>query len=84
VSAAKERHNFLIGGFRRWRELAELKDMVRLGACLPGDEQRIVMVKRLLTQWHVLRKRRAESHAKTHERRTEVRLNSVDARRTYQ
>jgi hypothetical protein len=30
------------------RELAELKEMVRLGAGLPGDEQRIEMIKGLL------------------------------------
>jgi hypothetical protein len=38
-------------------ELAELKEMVRLGAGLPGDEQRIARAQCLLTQWHVLCKR---------------------------
>jgi hypothetical protein len=47
------------------RELVELKEMVRLGAGVPGDEQRIEMAKCLLTQWHVLCERSAENHAKT-------------------
>jgi hypothetical protein len=55
-------------------ELAELKEMVRLGAGLPGDEQRIARAQCLLTQWHVLCKRRVENHAETHERQAQVRL----------
>ncbi|HUI21062.1 MAG TPA: WW domain binding protein 11 [Methylocella sp.] len=31
------------------RELAELKEMVRLGAGIPGDKQRIEVLERLLT-----------------------------------
>jgi hypothetical protein len=33
------------------RDLAELKEMVRLGARIPGDEQRIEAIKGLLAQW---------------------------------
>jgi hypothetical protein len=33
------------------RDLAELKEMVRLGAGVPGDEQRIEMIKDLLARW---------------------------------
>ena len=33
------------------RDLAELKEMVRLGAGIPGDEQRIEMIKDLLARW---------------------------------
>jgi hypothetical protein len=33
------------------RNLAELQEMVRLGARIPGDDQRIEAIKRLLTQW---------------------------------
>ncbi|MGO8844740.1 MAG: hypothetical protein ACLQFI_05280 [Methylocella sp.] len=73
-----DNHGFADNAKRLRRELAELKEMVKLGAGLPGDAQRIEMVKCLLTQWHVLNQRRAENH----ERRTEVRLDSVDARRT--
>jgi hypothetical protein len=34
------------------RELAELKEMVRLGAGIPGDEQRIEIIKGVLARWH--------------------------------
>jgi hypothetical protein len=64
------------------RELVELKEMVRLGAGLAGDEQRIEMAKCLLTQWHVLCKRRTENHAEVHEQPAEVRLDLAAARRT--
>ena len=33
------------------RELAELKEMMSLGAGIPGDEQRIEMIKGLLSRW---------------------------------
>jgi hypothetical protein len=33
------------------RNLAELQEMVRLGARIPGDDQRIEAIKRLLAQW---------------------------------
>jgi hypothetical protein len=35
------------------RDLAELKEMVRLGARIPGDDQRIEQIKLLLEQWRV-------------------------------
>ena len=34
-------------------KLAELNELVRLGAGMPGDEQRIEMIKGLLGQWHM-------------------------------
>jgi hypothetical protein len=34
-------------------ELAELNELVRLGAGMPGDEQRIEMITGLLGQWHM-------------------------------
>jgi hypothetical protein len=34
------------------RELAELTEMMSLGAGIPGDEQRIDMIKGLLARWH--------------------------------
>jgi hypothetical protein len=67
-------NHFADNAKRLRRELVELKEMVRLGAGLPGDEHRIEMAKCLLTQWHVLCERRAENHAETHERPAEVRL----------
>ena len=72
-----DNHGFADNAKRLRRELVELKEMVKLGAGLPGDAQRIEMAKCLLTQWDVLYQRRAENH----ERRTEVRLDSVDERR---
>jgi hypothetical protein len=36
------------------RDLAELKEMVRLGAGIPGDEQRIEMIKDLLARWQMI------------------------------
>ncbi|HUB65373.1 MAG TPA: hypothetical protein VL996_13180 [Methylocella sp.] len=36
------------------RDLAELKEMVRLGAGVPGDEQRIEMINALLARWHAI------------------------------
>ena len=33
------------------RHLAELKEIVKLDADIPGDEQRIEMIKDLLTRW---------------------------------
>jgi hypothetical protein len=68
-----DNHGFADDAKRLRRELVELKEMVRLGAGVPGDEQRIEMAKCLLTQWHVLGERRAENHAETHERPPEVR-----------
>jgi hypothetical protein len=76
-----DNHGLADNAERLRRELAELKEMGKLGAGLPGDEQRIEIAKCLLTQWRVLRERRAENHAETHERRTEARLDLVDARR---
>jgi hypothetical protein len=35
------------------RNLAELQEMARLGARIPGDDQRIEAIKRLLTRWQV-------------------------------
>ena len=72
-----DNHCFADNAKRLRRELSELKEMVRLGTGLPGDAQRKEMAKCLLTQWHVLYQRKAENH----ERRTEVRLDSVDERR---
>ena len=66
-----DNYGFADNAKRLRRELVELKEMVRLGAGVPGDEQR---AKCLLTQWHVLCERRAENHAETHERPAEVRL----------
>lgn len=34
-------------------QLAELNELVRLGAGIPGDDQRIKMIKGLLEQWHM-------------------------------
>ena len=34
-------------------KLSELNELVRLGAGIPGDEQRIEMIKGLLRQWHM-------------------------------
>jgi hypothetical protein len=34
------------------RDLIQLKEMVRLGAAVPGDEQRIEIINGLLTRWH--------------------------------
>jgi len=34
------------------RDLAELEEMVRLGAGIPGDEQRIEMIKGLFARLH--------------------------------
>ena len=34
------------------RHLAELTEIGRLDADIPGDEQRIEMIKELLTRWH--------------------------------
>jgi hypothetical protein len=34
-------------------KLAELNELARLGASIPGDEQRIEMIKGLLVQWHM-------------------------------
>ncbi len=34
-------------------QLAELNELVRLGAGIPGDEQRIEIIKGLLEQWHM-------------------------------
>lgn len=36
------------------RRLAELTEIARLDADLPGDEQRIEMLKDLLTRWHMI------------------------------
>ena len=33
------------------RNLAELQEMARLGARIPGDDQRIEAIKRLLARW---------------------------------
>ena len=33
------------------RELAELKEMAKLGAAVPGDEQRIARIKELVAEW---------------------------------
>ena len=71
-----DNHGFADNAKRLRRELVELKEMVRLGAGLPGDKQRIARAQCLLTQWHVLCERRAENHAETHERPAEVRLDS--------
>ena len=40
-----DNHGFADNAKRLRRELAELKEMVKLGAGLPGDEQRIEMAK---------------------------------------
>jgi hypothetical protein len=51
------------------RHLAGLKEMVRLDADIPGDEQRIEMIKDLLTRWHkiasVIIREAVESHFQT-------------------
>jgi hypothetical protein len=33
-------------------DLAELKQMMRLGGLIPGDEQKIEMIENLLARWH--------------------------------
>jgi hypothetical protein len=49
-----DNHGFADNVKRLRRDLAELKEMVKLGAGLPGDVQRIELAKCLLAQWHVL------------------------------
>ncbi len=51
------------------RHLAELKEIVRLDADIPGDEQRIEMIKDLLTRWQkiasLIIREAIESHFQT-------------------
>ncbi len=51
------------------RHLAELKQIVRLDADIPGDEQRIEMIKDLLTRWQkiasLIIREAIESHFQT-------------------
>jgi hypothetical protein len=46
-------HNCGFADNFKWlrRDLAELKEMVRLGAGIPGDEQRIETLKGVLARW---------------------------------
>jgi hypothetical protein len=54
---------------RLLRDLAELKEKVRPGAGIPGDEQTIEMIKGLLSRWHkiasVIILHAVESHLQT-------------------
>jgi hypothetical protein len=54
---------------RLLRDLAVLKEMVRSGAGIPGDEQTIEMIKGLLARWHkitsVIMLHAVESHLQT-------------------
>lgn len=55
------------------RELVELNEMVRLGAGLPGDVQRVEIAKRLVAQWQGLSRGKAERHAEAQEQPAEAR-----------
>ncbi|MGO9846661.1 MAG: hypothetical protein ACLPKT_08695 [Methylocella sp.] len=51
------------------RHLAELKEIVSLDADMPGDEQRVEMIKELLTRWKkiasIIIREAIESHFQT-------------------
>jgi hypothetical protein len=48
-----ERRGFVSDRERLMRDdLAELREMMRLGGRIPGDEQKIEMIENLLARWH--------------------------------
>jgi hypothetical protein len=48
-----ERRGFVSDRERLMRDdLAELREMMRLGGRIPGDEQKIEMIENVLARWH--------------------------------